>query len=421
MFKLFNKKFIFIAIFYCIASLAKDYELKDKMIAIAEKEAITISEIHKEIEKKYPEINSHNLPDNQFQEIWDGALQSLITKKLITQYAENIKINVSKEEVDFAISGIIKSNNISLEILEKDLINQNSSINEFRDEIQYQLLIRKIKDREIMPYVNISEYEIDALLKKEEYDGDTEYKLSHILIKNENPKKDAIQNMLRENNLSFKAIAKDYSDGPNAEAYGDLGWNKLNEIPNIFINFVKTAKVEEISGPIESSNGIHFLKLEEVRNSKKIELIKMRQYKFQQILLKNNAISSNEETEKKLINIKNLILDGLDFNEAVKLYSEDKFNLDPNKLQWVDHNNLLPEFTNNINNSNQKDMIGPFKTEVGWHLVKIYNQRENDITSLAIREKAKIEIARKKTELRFEDWLQALKQNSRIKIFKEDQ
>ena len=269
MFKLFNKKFIFIAIFYCIASLAKDYELKDKMIAIAEKEAITISEIHKEIEKKYPEINSHNLPDNQFQEIWDGALQSLITKKLITQYAENIKINVSKEEVDFAISGIIKSNNISLEILEKDLINQNSSINEFRDEIQYQLLIRKIKDREIMPYVNISEYEIDALLKKEEYDGDTEYKLSHILIKNENPKKDAIQNMLRENNLSFKAIAKDYSDGPNAEAYGDLGWNKLNEIPNIFINFVKTAKVEEISGPIESSNGIHFLKLEEVRNSKK--------------------------------------------------------------------------------------------------------------------------------------------------------
>ena len=420
MFKLFNKKFIFIAIFYCIASLAKDYELKDKMIAIAEKEAITISEIHKEIEKKYPEINSHNLPDNQFQEIWDGALQSLITKKLITQYAENIKINVSKEEVDFAISGIIESNNISLEILEKDLINQNSSINEFRDEIQYQLLIRKIKDREIMPYVNISEYEIDALLKKEEYDDDTEYKLSHILIKNENPKKGAIQNMLRENNLSFKAIAKDYSDGPNAEAYGDLGWNKLNEIPNIFINFVKTAKVEEISGPIESSNGIHFLKLEEVRNSKKIELIKMRQYKFQQILLKNNAISSNEETEKKLINIKNLILDGLDFNEAVKLYSEDKFNLDPNKLQWVDHNNLLPEFTNNINNSNQKEIIGPFKTEVGWHLVKIYDQRENDITSLATREKAKIKIARKKTELRFEDWLQALKQNSRIKIFKEN-
>jgi len=421
MFKLFNKKFIFIAIFYCIASLAKDYELKDKMIAIAEKEAITISEIHKEIEKKYPEINSHNLPDNQFQEIWDGALQSLITKKLITQYAENIKINVSKEEVDFAISGIIESNNISLEILEKDLINQNSSINEFRDEIQYQLLIRKIKDREIMPYVNISEYEIDALLKKEEYDDDTEYKLSHILIKNENPKKGAIQNMLRENNLSFKAIAKVYSDGPNAEAYGDLGWNKLNEIPNIFINFVKTAKVEEISGPIESSNGIHFLKLEEVRNSKKIELIKMRQYKFQQILLKNNAISSNEETEKKLINIKNLILDGLDFNEAVKLYSEDKFNLDSNKLEWVDHNNLLPEFTNNINNSSQKDMIGPFKTEVGWHLVKIYDQREHDITSLAIREKAKIQIARKKTELRFEDWLQALKQNSRIKIFKEYQ
>ena len=400
--------------------MAKDYELKDKMIAIAEKEAITLYEINKELEKKYPEINNHNLPDKQFQEIWDLTLDFLITKKLIIQYAENLKINVSKEELDFAIAGIIESNKISLEILEKDLINQNSSINEFRDEIQYQLLIRKIKDREIMPYVNISEYEIDALLKNEEYDDDTEYKLSHILIKHENSKKDSIQNMLQKNKVDFKAVAKDYSDGPNAEAYGDLGWNKLNEIPNIFVNFAKDAKVGEISQPIESSNGIHFLKLEEIRNSKKTETIKMRQYKFQQILIKNNAILSNEETEKKLINIKNSILDNLDFSEAVKMYSEDKFNLDSNKLQWVDHNNLLPEFTNNINNSNQKEIIGPFKTEVGWHLVKIYDQRENDITSLATREKAKIKIARKKTELRFEDWLQALKQNSRIKIFKEN-
>lgn len=400
--------------------MAKDYELKDKMIAIAEKEAITLYEINKEIKKNYPEINNHNLPDKQFQEIWDRTLDFLITKKLIIQYAENLKINVSKEELDFAIAGIIESNNISFEILEKDLVNQNSSINELRNEIQYQLLIRKIKDREIMPYVNISEYEIDAFLKNEEYDDDTEYKLSHILIKHENSKKDSILNMLQKNKVDFKVVAKDYSDGPNADAYGDLGWNKLNEIPNIFVNFAKDAKVGEISQPIESSNGIHFLRLEEIRNSKKTETMKMRQYKFQQILLKNNAILSNEEIEKKLINMKNLILDGLDFSEAVKMYSEDKFNLDSNKLQWVDHNNLLPEFTNNINNSNQKEIIGPFKTEVGWHLVKIYDQRENDITSLATREKAKIKIARKKTEIRFEDWLQALKQNSRIKIFKEN-
>lgn len=418
--KLFNKKIIFVAIFYCIATMAKDYELKDKMIAIAEKEAITLYEINKEIKKNYPEINNHNLPDKQFQEIWDRTLDFLITKKLIIQYAENLKINVSKEELDFAIAGIIESNNISFEILEKDLVNQNSSINELRNEIQYQLLIRKIKDREIMPYVNISEYEIDAFLKNEEYDDDTEYKLSHILIKHENSKKDSILNMLQKNKVDFKVVAKDYSDGPNADAYGDLGWNKLNEIPNIFVNFAKDAKVGEISQPIESSNGIHFLRLEEIRNSKKTETMKMRQYKFQQILLKNNAILSNEEIEKKLINMKNLILDGLDFSEAVKMYSEDKFNLDSNKLQWVDHNNLLPEFTNNINNSNQKEIIGPFKTEVGWHLVKIYDQRENDITSLATREKAKIKIARKKTEIRFEDWLQALKQNSRIKIFKEN-
>ena len=61
------------------------------------------------------------------------------------------------------------------------------------------------------------------------------------------------------------------------------------------------------------------------------------------------------------------------------------------------------------------EIIGPFKTELGWHLVKVYDYNETDITSNTERQQAKIEIAKSKTEIRFKDWLDSLVMISKIK------
>ena len=143
----------------------------------------------------------------------------------------------------------------------------------------------------------------------------------------------------------------------------------------------------------------------------------MRQYKFQQILLKKNAITTDEDLEKKLTNYKNLISDGLDFSEAVKLYSDDQFSIDSKNLQWINFNDLIPDFRNKLNVYPTQSLIGPFKTDLGWHLVKVYDFQEADVTNQTEREKVKIELAREKTEIRFKDWLNALLRNSKIKYF----
>ena len=122
----------------------------------------------------------------------------------------------------------------------------------------------------------------------------------------------------------------------------------------------------------------------------------------------------------KLINIKNSILDGLDFSKAIKLYSDDQFNIDPNKINWINLDDLLPEFREKIVVFPKENLIGPFKTQLGWHLVKVYDFREADFTSEAEHQRIKIEIARNKAELRFEDWLEALITNSKIKYFEDN-
>lgn len=412
---------IFVCSFLTLISIiqlvfANDYELLDKIIATVEKDVVTAQEVKKEFNRRYP--NKNQLSKNELIKIEKEVLDSLITKKLVLQYAELINLNPSEQEIDMVIKNIIQNNQITYEDLEKELLRDGSNILEFKEQLRFQITLQKIKDREIMPYVNISQYEIDAELEKQNNNNNqnNQYKLSHILIKQNNPNKEIIikEILTLENSKNFSELAKKYSQGPNAEKFGDLGWNKLEDLPEIFIDFVSKAEDGQISNPIESSNGYHIIRLDSSKKINSNKQIFIKQYKFQQVLLKKNYINSDTELEKKLENIKNLIIDGLNFSKAVSLYSEDQSQPNADNLSWVDFDNLLPEFRNELSNYPEKKIIGPFKTEIGLHLIKVYDFREFDITNESNKQKVKIELARKKTEIRFDDWLDSLIKNSSI-------
>ena len=417
--KKLNYLVIILMLCFCINAKSNDYKLLDRIIVSIEKDVVTQSELDKELANAIKNFEQSNLSQSEIKKINKEVLDRLIEKKLIIQYAELIGLKITNEELDLVINNILKNNNISTETLEQELLKDGSNIAEFKENLSYQLIVQKIKDREIMPYVNVSDYEINAYLKKKQMDLAVEFKISHILIKKTNPDKDKIINEVikKIKNEDFGSVALEFSEGPNAIEKGNLGWNTLQTIPSIFVDFVSTAQKGDISNVIESPNGYHLIKIESIRNLSKEEMILVRQYKFQQILLKKNAITTDEDLEKKLTNYKNLIADGLDFSEAVKLYSDDQFSIDSKNLQWINFNDLIPDFRNKLSVYPSQTLIGPFKTDLGWHLVKIYDFQEVDITNQTEREKVKIELARKKTELRFQDWLNALLRNSKIKYF----
>lgn len=413
---------IFIIIFFPNITLSNDYKLLDRIAIIVEKGVITEREIQDLLLINIDKTKKSSLPKSELEKIRKEVIKALIEKKLITQYAIKINLTPTEQEIDKIIENILKNNQISEEELKNQLENDGGNINLFRDDIKFNLTVQKIKDREIMPFVNVSEYEIDAWLKKNKNNSETEYKISHILIKKSNPNKEQVLSKIKEikNPSDFLKIAQEFSDGPNAENFGDMGWKKIEDLPEIFTDFVKQSKIGEISEAIESSNGIHFLQVESIRNEMITSSIIVKQYKFQQILIKHNSISNNEDQLKKMNNFRNLILDGLIFSEAVKLYSEDQFNIDPNKLEWITFNGLLPEFKKNLSKYPSEDLLGPFKTDLGWHLVKVYDFREQDLTNDAEKQKVKIQIAQNKTEIRFNDWINALVKNSEIKYLNEN-
>ena len=415
-------KIIFLCIIFSSASFAANskYELLDKIIAFVEKEVVTEKELEREIIKIKQSQDSQRSYLNQ-KEIKKEALDTLIHKKLLNQFSKTLGITTSPEEIDFFIQNILKNNNLTLAELQNDLLNSGLTLEELKKDIRDNLTIKKIKESQIMPYINVSKYEIDAWLKKNNAikDSKSEYKLLHILIKNdvEQIKLRKILDKVKEED--FRLLAKNESDGPNAQIGGDLGWNTLETLPTIFVEKVKEMNINDVV-IINSSNGTHLLKLEDKKNNQDSNKKFISEYRFQQILLKQTTLTSDNDLKNKIENIKNLVLDGLDFMQAVKNYSEDTFTTNSNELNWVNIESLLPEYKKQFEAYPKESLIGPFKTQLGWHLVFIYDYRERDVTNESNREIAKLELIRAKSELRFKDWLDVLIENSKIKIVEDN-
>jgi len=129
------------------------------------------------------------------------------------------------------------------------------------------MTVQKLQQQEVATRITITPDEINHFMKSRLWQNNTnkEYHLEDILVPlADAPSSDDIdtarkhaQSVIAKINQgqSFTEAAKNESGG------GDLGWRKLPEIPSAFTQHVTTMKVDEVAGPIQTSNGFHILRL----------------------------------------------------------------------------------------------------------------------------------------------------------------
>ena len=164
----------------------EDYESLDRVIAVVEKSVVTKNELESAINSVIIQFETANKPVPSQNVLIKEVLDRLIEKKLITQYAELIGIKVENQYLDSVISNIAKKNNITVEELKLKFEDDGGDFSEFKEGISYELLMNQVKEREITSKINVSDFEIESMLKKETSKAPAEFKISHILLKKEN-------------------------------------------------------------------------------------------------------------------------------------------------------------------------------------------------------------------------------------------
>ena len=396
----------------------------DSIIAIVETRTITNLELDKKKEKikKTYSQKSEAIPTDK--EITKLSLDQLITEKLVIEYALMQGISIDGERLNNVLKSIAKSNNVTMEELIKELEKDGSSYSDFREDIRIQLIFDQVKKRIISANVKISEFEIDNFIELQKERTPTKYDYSHILIEyirdgdgdteKTKLKLNKVLNHLKENN--FNEVAIDYSDGPMAEKGGVMGIKTIDEIPDIFIENLKSMKIGEISKPIKSSSGYHLIKLNRIEEFE-METIIVRQSNVKQILLKKNQIVSENDIKKKLAHIRNLIIEGMSFSEAAEKYSEDGSAANKGDLGWINPGDTIPEFEKEMDNLKLDEISQPVKTALGWHLIQVNDRREKDLSSETLRQRVKENLLKQKTNMRFNDWVITLREGAHVEIW----
>ena len=409
-----------------LVSAGQKYIEIDKIVAIVETQTITNSELNKKKEQIRKALSQQGEDVSSDKKITKLSLDQLITEKLVLEYSLTQGITISEEQLNNVLNNIARSNNISIEELIKEIETDGSTYSDFRNDIRMQLLFDQVKKRIISANIKISEFEIDNFIELQKERTPTKYNYSHIFIENIKNDDDNIEvektknrlkkviNQLKKND--FYDVAIGYSDGPMAENGGVMGSKIINEIPDLFVESLKSMSIGQVSKPIRSSGGFHIIKLNKIEEFE-METIIVKQSKVKQILLKKNQIVSEDDIQKKLNNIKNLITEGMSFSEAAEKYSEDGSAANKGDLGWLNPGDTIPEFEKEMDNLELNAVSDPFKTSLGWHLIQINDRREKDLSSDSLRQKVKGSLLKQKTEMRFKDWVETLREGAHVEIW----
>ncbi len=238
-------------------------ETLDRIVAVVGDSPITLTNLRKFLKLK----NNSEIIKLSRQET-EKALEMLIEKELIEQKAKKIGIGVTDKEIDEEIDNIKKINNITTEILELALQNEGMTLSEYREIVKFQILKAKIVNREVRPFVVVTD---DILLNyyQNEIAAGLEKVVSFRVITIYENQKNKLEKDIKDYyNMAKRGIKFDEITKKASEKYKVTDTSPENvKLKNLSMELqeaIKNMKPDEIGPLIRFDEGFQIFKLNSV-------------------------------------------------------------------------------------------------------------------------------------------------------------
>ena len=270
------KRLIFLILFVMQAACGHA-QVINKVVAIVNDEVITRQDVDQLLSVLYAQYVQAYKADElleKMEEAKKDILRQIIEDKLILSRAKELDVKVRDEEVNDKLE-YIKSGFPS----EKDFYNmletQGITVANLKDRYRDQIMMKKLVDFEIGSRVTVLPSEITKYYEanRREFRQAEKYRVRHILIKIGDDvtselarvEIERIYNKLKAGR-DFAELAKEYSEGPNKEQGGDMGYIGRGEMLEELDEAIFALNIGEFSKPVESQIGYHVFKVEDIEH-----------------------------------------------------------------------------------------------------------------------------------------------------------
>ncbi len=359
-------------------------QLADRIVAVVDDEIVLYSEVVTHLRLAVMQQGSRDLESDEIEALFQTVLKGMVDEKLLLARAEEDSIEVDDERVEEAMRAEFRG--LKAQYGEEQFAQQLQQDGLTEREIREQLRQKYRKDflrqamyGQLAQKVTVSYKDVEAFRKEYREQLPSLLGISHILIEIK-PSEDRQARALKravalweriQSGEDFAELARQYSEDPgSAPGGGDLGFFARGGFVPEFEEKAFALKPGEVSEPVKTEFGYHIIRVDAVRGDQ----IQVRHIL---IAMKPDEVDA-QAVYQSTLELYERIQAGEDFAELAKQHSADQGSAElGGRLGAFLVENLPVAFKGVVGGMKLGEVSPPFRTEFGWHLLKLNDDRES--------------------------------------------
>ncbi len=399
--------------------------MADYIVAVVNQESVTAYEVRQRVQRLVAEGQRTGAPLPDSATLEREVLESLIDERAILSQAREGGIRVDDGDVDRALANIAAQNQISVVTLRDRMVAEGMDFNRFRANVREQIIVERMREREVSQRVRITDTEVEDYLEKQrgQRAGEVEYNIAQILITVPEGASAAVVSERRavadaamarvRGGEDFATVAKAVSQDANRERGGEIGSRTADRLPDLFLEAVRPLSAGSIApSVVRSGAGFHILKLVERRDA---AAFRVTQTRARHILLRVSDASNRDAAVRQMREWRGQIERGARrFEDIARERSEDGSAASGGDLGWASPGQFVPEFEQAMNPLPPGGLSEPVVSRFGVHLIQVVERREVALDNKQLRDQARAALREQKFEEAYGEWLKEMRSRAYI-------
>jgi peptidyl-prolyl cis-trans isomerase SurA len=423
----FTWRHAFVAAALGLACLYASAQTGDYIAAVVNQELVTAGELQQRLARIRDDAGRSRTTLPPPATLRKQVLDTLIDERVLVTNARENGSRIEEPELDRAVANIATQNQLTVPQLRERLRQEGQTYAKFRENIRDQLMVERLREREVSNRIRISDADIDDLIEKRRAaaGGGVQINVAQILVSVPDGAADTVVEERRARAAAalartrggedFATVAREVSEDGNRTEGGEIGMRPTDRLPDVFAKTVQPLKPGEIAPALlRSGAGFHVLKLIDRKES---GAFTVDQSRVRHILLRPSSELSPEAAARRLLQFKRDIQAGTQtFEQLAIANSEDSSAVQGGDLGWTSPGTFVPEFEDAVTALPVRGISDPVTTRFGLHLIQVVDRRQVTLDARQQREQARNLLREQKFEEAFTEWLRDLRGRAYIEL-----
>jgi peptidyl-prolyl cis-trans isomerase SurA len=402
----------------------------DRVVAVVDSSIILESELDQAIAAAKQQIASRTKgampPDDVLR---SQVLRQLVLKQAQLERVKRYGVTVDEATLNAAVTEIAKQEGASsLAAFQAKLDGaEPGSYALLRQQVADNLSISRLRQQQVSARIKVSEQDIDNFLNSPQGAGtfNNEVHIAHLRVSlPDNPTAAQVQaaqdiagqlRLALQNSGDVDDIVSKNQNASYKIDGADMGWRKLDELPDNLAMKVNTLANDQITTPIRAADGFHVIKMLERRGNNEKNIVQ--QFKVRHILIRPSELVSPADAEQKINQLYKRVEGGEDFAVLASTFSDDPGSgSNGGDLDWVTPGMMVPQFDDVMKKTPVGQTSKPFQTQYGWHILKVEDTRQQDMTDQYKRNVARQVLADRQFDQESDNWLREIRAESYVEV-----